>query len=121
MSKIDFGRHKGVSYTRVPVGYLRWMVNVGHSSGELASAELERRGTVELNLVLSGHAIDRTSQRYLDKWLSEKGGEGFYSWLLRVAEESLKVDPDDQNRREHRGMTFVFDETGVWPTLITVM
>ena len=27
----DFGRHKGIPYTRLPVSYLTWMVNRTHS------------------------------------------------------------------------------------------
>jgi hypothetical protein len=66
---LGFGKHHDKPYTRVPVGYLKWMVNTPEMSEErrkLAEAELKRRGTHTPELDISGHAIDRASQQCLD-------------------------------------------------------
>ena len=42
---IGFGKHKGELYTRVPVSYLFWMVNVEHQDAATAQAEIDRRGS----------------------------------------------------------------------------
>ena len=55
------GRHKGKRITRVPVSYLKWMINARHQYEEYAQAELNRRGTVTPELEVSGHAIDAAS------------------------------------------------------------
>jgi len=120
---VDFGTHVGQRYTRLPVGYLKWMVNCGHSRAAIAQAELDRRGTVTPDLEVSGHALDRASLKCLAIWRrTRKGPEGLHAWLVRVAREAL-----DQNRRDHEGrclylgMKFVFEEDLVWPVLKTVM
>lgn len=119
------GRHKGELITRVPVHYLKWMVNVRHSCADKASAELGRRGTVTPDLEVSGHAIDRASllcRRYWHETANE--GEGLHAWLVRVSQEALDKGepwPDDPDRRRWKGLRFQFEMDGVWPVLKTVL
>ena len=121
----DFGRHNGVPYTRMPVSYLKWMVNSGHSKSEIAAAELKRRGTVTPELDVSGHAIDRASLYCRKIWHETSDSdreEGIHAWLVRMAGEALaKSDKDEKGRYHHAGMMFVFEQDGVWPVLTTVM
>ncbi len=119
----DFGRHKGALYTRMPVGYLKWMVNSRHGKADIAAAELERRGTVTPDLDVSGHAIDRASLSCRKIWHTNRGeNEGLHAWLVRVAREALdKNDIDAKGRYHHVGMRFAFELDGVWPVLKTVM
>lgn len=119
----DFGRHRGMLYTRLPASYLKWMVNSGHARAAVAAAELARRGTVTPDLDVSGHALDRASLSCLDCWEATRhDGEGLHAWLCRVAAEALaEGDPDPQGRLRHRGLKFVFDREGAWPVLKTVM
>lgn len=42
--KISFGKHEGELFTRLPIGYLRWMINERTREWEIAQAEFERRG-----------------------------------------------------------------------------
>jgi hypothetical protein len=61
---VEFGKHKGERWTRVPISYLKWLVNVGSQYAEIAQAELDRRGTrLTHDINLTGHAIDRASLR----------------------------------------------------------
>lgn len=119
----DFGRHKGTPYTRLPVSYLRWMVNESHSRADIAKAELDRRGTVLPELDISGHAIDRASLRCRKIWHETRGrDEGLHAWLCRVASEALgEQDPDDDGRVFYLNMKLVFETDGQWPVLKTVM
>jgi len=121
--RVDFGKHAGELYTRLPVSYLKWMVNVSHSRAEIAKAELERRGTVTPDLEVSGHAIDRASLSCRKIWHETRGGdEGLHAWLVRMAAEALeKADVDDKGRHQHNGMLLAFEQDGNWPVLKTVM
>jgi hypothetical protein len=119
----DFGRHNGMLYTRMPISYLKWMIQSGHSKAEIAKAELNRRGTVTPNLEVSGHAIDRASLNCRKIWheTARNNDEGLHAWLVRICEESLsKCKPDEENIIFYNGMKLIF-EHGEWPVLKTVM
>ena len=119
----DFGRHKGQLYTRIPAGYLLWMVNHNHRSAAIARAELDRRGTILPEVEISGHAIDRASLRVMDIYLTDaRNGEGLHAWLCRMATEALRHgQPQRNDKFIHRGIALVIDRTGVWPIVVTVM
>ena len=116
---IEYGRHKGELFTRLPISYLKWMCNEKSKQWELAKAELERRGTTTLDkLQISGHAIDRASLRHLDKWgKTSIKDEGIHSWLYRLACEALEKDGE---KVKYKGMTFVFDRGELYPSLKTI-
>lgn len=123
----DFGRHKGKRWTRIPVSYLLWMVNVNHSRVDIAEAELKRRGTVLPELDVSGHAIDMASLRLYDIY-KERGRreEGLHAWLVRMSSSALKLGKplsrdDETCSYSYMGVKFVFEESGAWPVLKTVM
>jgi hypothetical protein len=133
--KVDFGRHRDMLYTRVPVSYLKWMVQSNHTHKDIAEAELARRGTVTSTLDISGHAIDRASLRCHDIWMrdakkSDKDGvtleEGLHAWLVRICTEALVgktiADYPECNDCEiiYKGMKLVF-QRGAWPVLKTIM
>lgn len=119
----DFGKHQGERWTRIPVSYLKWVANhPTHTRGDIARAELERRGTTTPDLDLSGHAIDRASIQLNKKWLSDqKPDEGLNSWLLRVSGEALQTEAYEDGTYYHKGIKFVFTMDGTWPVLKTVM
>jgi len=122
---VDFGKHKGQLYTRIPVSYLRWMVNSGHSRADIARAELERRGVKPEDrfIEISGHAIDRASLRVRKIWHETRGAdERLHAWLVRMCEEALAEHaPDDEGVIVHRGMKLVFEPGTLYPTLKTVV
>lgn len=118
------GRHKGERITRVPVSYLKWMVNVRHSEAAMAAAELERRDTVTPDLEVSGHAIDRASLLCRRIWHETSDeGEGLHAWLVRLAREALDHGEvhTEPGRYEYEGLSFRFQMDGVWPVLKTVL
>lgn len=118
---LDFGRHRGMLITRVPVSYLKFMVRNQTPHADVAAAELERRGTVTPNLEVSAHAIDRASLRLWDLYCrSRKENEGLHAWLVRFGEAALKQPYDGGGRHLYMGMEWVFDKHGVWPVLLTV-
>lgn len=119
---VDFGKHKGALYTRLPVGYLTWMVNERHSRADIAAAELKRRGTTLPDLDISAHAIDRASLHCRKIWHENRGDdEGLHAWLHRMAVEALKTEPDEKGRYHHLGIRWCFELDSVWPVLKTVM
>ena len=120
---VDFGRHAGMLYTRVPVSYLKWMVQSNHSRAPIAKAELDRRGTITPMFDISGHAIDSASLRLRKLWheTAKSPDEGLHAWLCRMVSEALsKTKPDENGYIYHNGIKMVF-ESGEWPVLKTVM
>jgi len=126
---VDFGKHKGQFYTRVPISYLRWMVNEGHPKADVARAELDRRGIAvqQQTVEISGHAIDKASLRVRRIWHETRDqDEGLHAWLLRMCEEAAATLPEgvtlgDEGRVYHNGMILMFHSGLEYPVLKTVM
>lgn len=122
---IDFGRHKGTLYTRVPVSYLKWMVRepgLPREKKNIAQAELDRRGTVTPTIEVTGHAIDRASLR-LGKQFDARLDQdiGLYTWLEGKAKEAIEKGQEKGDKIIWDGITFIFDkEEGLWPVLKSV-
>ncbi len=115
-------RHPNTLITRVPVSYLKWMINVDHQEADYAKAELERRGTTTPTLDVSNHAIDRVSLHSLKTWERTRNeDEGLASWLHRMAQEALEHNDTQNGKFIHQGMALVFEMDGEWPVLKTVM
>ena len=123
----DFGKHKGELWTRIPVSYLKWLVNTpardGSTAPAIAAAELNRRGTVTPTIEVSGHAIDRASLNCRKIWhetaLNEE--EGLHAWLCRMATEALeKGEKLESGKIRYSRMKFVFEDGELYPVLKTV-
>jgi uncharacterized protein (DUF3820 family) len=133
--RIGFGKHKGELWTRVPVSYLKWLVNTpappGYSGdgAKIAAAELARRGTATPTIEVSGHAIDRASLNCRKSWhQTSKKDEGIHAWLCRMADEALthglnarNSDDGSESSIEYHGLKFVFAQGEIYPSLKTVM
>jgi hypothetical protein len=126
---IEFGKHKGERWTRLPISYLKWMLNEmpkGSPAWNLADAELERRGdTMPREVEISNHAIDKASLRVHKAWHNDRGAEeGLYSWLQRICTEALELKNhgNEQNERiNYKGCKLIFTYGNFFPTLKTVM
>ena len=123
---VDFGRHSGQPWTRVPISYLKWLANTpSHRAHDIAKAELDRRGTTTPTLDVSGHAIDRASLTLRKTWHeTSKEDEGLHAWLCRMAAEARAygdISSSDDGVVFYKGMKFVFEMDTVWPVLKTVM
>jgi len=125
---VDFGKHNGELWTRIPADYLRWLVNQPdeipqfNKHKEIAKAELDRRGTVVSHEVdISPHAIDKASLRVRKIWheTALNPDEGLYSWLSRMATEALKTNPKAE-KIIYKEIKFVFKQGNIYPTLKTV-
>jgi len=125
---VDFGKHKGERWTRVPRSYLSWLINqtkvVGDGKNKrIAKAELERRGSsIRTDLQISGHAIDRASTRCKSLWRKMVlfDGEGLYSWMERLANDAIK----NEGKHEiviYRGIKFIFEHGEYYSTLKSIM
>lgn len=122
---LTFGRHKGERWTRIPIGYLKWILNEMPKESEawqMADAELERRGdTMPSEVEISNHAIDKASLRVRKAWHNDRGqDEGLYSWLQRICSEVLSDDSKPERRR-YKGCVLIFTYGNFFPTLKTVM
>lgn len=123
---VDFGKHSGERWTRVPVSYLKWMANEPSFADDkraIANAELKRRGTVTPEIEVSGHAIDRASLQCRKIWhetaLDEN--EGLHAWLCRMATEARNHGETlESGKVKYQGMKFVFAEGELYPVLKTV-
>jgi len=114
---VDFGKHKGERWTRIPVSYLRWLTNETEGEKqEMAKAELKRRGTtIPTSLELSNHAIDRASQITI-KWKKQ----GVCSWLHKMGEKALEL-AGGQEEIAYKGFKFVFVYGNYYPVLKTII
>lgn len=123
---IKFGKHKGERWTRIPVSYLRWILNNHEFNGryerKIAEAEWKRRGAVMPDIEVSGHAIDRASMRCLAVWEGDRlSNEGLHTWLMRVSKEAMKLGSVVGEKIEYKGMRFVFVQGVEFQCLKTVM
>ena len=120
----DFGKHKGIPYTRIPVSYLKWMVcetKLPQTRRFIAQAELDRRGTVTPTMDISGHAIDRASTKLWQMFLSRPDKDtGIYTWLEGLARDALSNGVGDGEARTYNGITFIFQMDCEWPVLKSV-
>lgn len=119
----DFGRFKGEPWTRIPVSYLKWLANEDGPWAATALAELKRRGiALTQDVEVSGHAIDRASQKMIGKWMETRvGDEGLHAWLVRMATDARARGRESGGTYRYAGMLFAFNEGELWPTLKTVM
>ncbi len=125
--RMTHGKHSGELISRVPVGYLRWMVQNNHSQAAKAEEELARRGlgVTAADVDVSSHAIDRASLRLLSHWAElSTYNEGLHSWLMRMAEEALDATGRAPGgpvppRVEYKGMCLTFAEGMACPVVAT--
>ena len=119
---IEFGKHRGERWTRLPVSYLRWLANEAPEWSATANAELERRGTLlSRDVELSSHAVDRASLRCRKIWHeTSQPDEGLYSWLVRMATEAL-AKCGEQEKVRYNGLKLVFAFGAYYPVLKSVM
>ena len=127
---VEFGKHRGELWTRVPREYLTWLVNqpdviVGmEDNKDIAQAELERRGTkVSSEVERSKHAIDKASLRARKVWheTAIDENEGLYTWLSRIANEAVSKTEGKPERINHLGLTLIFKWGNIYPVLKTVI
>ena len=120
---IDFGMHEGELFTRLPVSYLRWMMNNTTPQCNIAKAEFLRRGDTMPKIELSGHAIDSASIRVRKIWHETRlKDEGLYSWLQRVTLDAIRKGKIlESGKIKYMGMKFVIVEGQEFPVLKTIM
>ena len=121
---VDFGRHKGERWTRLPIPYLKWLANMPESEKtKIAKVELDRRNVTTLDqMEISGHAVDRASQQLLSMWKeTESGKQGLHSWLYIMATNALREGEKEGDNRIYNGIKFAFEFGELFPTLKTVI
>lgn len=123
--KINFGKYKGKRWTRVPINYLRWLINEQTSHADIAEAEIKRRGSSlvgDKSVEITGHAIDRASLRLYEEWKKTSlKNEGIHSWLERISVEAYNFGYTDSEAIIYKNIIFVFKKGILYPTLTTVM
>lgn len=121
---IEFGKHKGELFTRLPVSYLKFMINNGTPQADIAKAEFERRGDTLPKVEITGHAIDSASIRVRKIWHETKlnNDEGMYSWLQRVTLDAIENGEKlESGKIKHMNMKFVIEPGEEFPVLKTIM
>lgn len=122
--RINYGKHAGELFTRLPVSYLRWMINENVPMADIARIEFDRRGDTMPKVELSGHAINNASLRVRKIWHETRSDdEGIYSWLQRMTLEAMEHGRDfgDDERFAYKGMIFVIAQGAEYPALKTIM
>ena len=121
--KLTFGKYKGELLTRIPVSYLKFMINNNTQMSEEAKCEFERRGDTLPEVELSGHAIDNASLRVRKIWHEDRvDDEGLYSWLQRITIEAIKDGVKlDGDKIKWKGMKLVIIKGEEFPVLKTIM
>jgi hypothetical protein len=119
---VDFGKYKGERWTRLPISYLRFLINVHSQYRDVARAELKRRGTqIDGGIELSAHSVDRASLYLIPKWKHwRKKDEGLYSWLSRMCREALQYGFINEGEVDYHGMKFIFIKGDLVITLKTI-
>ena len=118
--RTDFGRRKGELYTRLPLSYIKWLIN--DLDDDIAKAELKRRGSKLPKLELSRHAIDRASLHVLTIWsIDSLQNEGLATWLERVTLEAIAQGAQIGDRIHYKGMKFCIAKGKEFPVLKTIM
>ena len=123
---LSFGKYKGELLTRVPVSYLKWMMNkegMAENWHILAKIEFERRGDTTPTVELTAHAIDKASLRVRKIWhQTSHAEEGLYSWLMRITLEALeKGEYLENDKIKYLGMKLVIESGIEFPVLKTIM
>lgn len=119
---LTFGKHKDQLITRIPISYIRWMINNNTPMASEAKAEFERRGDTMPVVEVSGHAIDNASLRVRKIWHETSNEmEGLYSWLQRMTLEALKDGTTSHGKISYLGMKLVIEEGEEFPVLKTIM
>lgn len=126
--EIGFGKHRGQLWTRVPVSYLRWILQQERKgqmekAQDYAGSELARRGTdLTIEMEISPHAINKFSLRHMAYYRAKaKKDEGLYSFILRTA--SMAIEKGEElvdGKRKFDNITFCFDFSLCEPVLKTV-
>ncbi len=120
---LTFGKFKGELITRVPVSYLKFMINSGTPQSDVARAEFLRRGDTMPKVELTGHAIDNASIRCRKRWHeTKKTDEGLYSWLQRMTLEAIEHGEElPSGKIKYQGMKFVVAQGEEYPVLKSIM
>lgn len=119
---INFGKYKGERWTRLPISYLRFLIDARTPYKDIARAELKRRGTqLDGGVELSAHSIDRASLHLIPKWKRFRNkDEGLHSWLSRMSREALKYGFLNEGGVDYHGMRFIFVKGDLITTLKTI-
>lgn len=120
---INFGKHNGELFTRLPVSYLKWMINNNTQQSDISKAEFERRGDTMPEVELSGHAIDNASLRVRKIWHEDRNDdEGLYTWLQRTTLEAIRGGEKlESGKIKYKKMKFVIEHGEEFPVLKTIM
>jgi hypothetical protein len=122
--RVDFGKYKGERWTRVPVSYLRWVINEGTFQDfvrEICEKELARRGCDQhLEAIeLASHAIDRASIKLYDEWRTYP--KGLHSWLVRESARALREGIVlSEDKYLYNNKIFILKKGVLYHTLVTV-
>ena len=107
---VHFGPYKGTLWNRVPIHYLKELVNTQPKDSlayGLAKKQLERREvSEEKQMDISRHALNRMSTRFLDEYISTRKElphgeyEGIVNYTNRLAWEAIEngtILPDEED------------------------
>lgn len=132
---MQVGKYRGIPVDQVPNSYLKFML--AHDFPEeflkYARMKVNTNVTSSIDINVTRHALDKFSLKYMHLWKPMKLGngvyEGFASYVSRMAYEALEKGEDvskhrrddDEMRKKHENIIYVFNSKGEYRTLITVL
>ena len=136
---IDVGIHAGIPIDKLPLSYLRWMLTQHFPKEwmEIAKKKVDASTLYQAKTIISMHAIDRFSLRFLKLWTEHRFARnvpqhGIASFIAIIAEEAWENGEDVSKKRYQKdgtiklyeGIKFVFalnTEYEEYRELVTVM
>lgn len=125
---IHFGKkYFGKKWSEVPISWLQYIANGDANTTpryiDRAKAELDERGTKEIDLKVAWSAINAASLRILDHFANrEDKKKGLYSWLKTMAKIAIDFgEAISDTDRCYKNIVFSFKFGELYPTLTSVM
>lgn len=135
--RINVGEYAGTPIDQLPLSYCRWMLGQDFPAEwvEIARRKVKASPSHDDKMILSKHALDQFSTRFLKHWTEHKytqgieRHDGLATFLVKRAREAWDFGEDVSKGRHKndgivkacRGIKYVFSSTAKSLELITVM
>ena len=125
MPEVTWGKWSGSPFQKVPPLELLWLAAHApeHDIREAAAKETKNRGLSDYRVLITYHAIDRLSQRYIRIYQAERrASEGIVGFLHRVTETAFSKRYKTKKAEHYRylNIRFVISIKNGIPVLKTI-
>lgn len=102
--KMTVGKYAGVQIDKLPNSYLRWMLGQDFPKLwlDIAKEKLAESPYSNDPIMVSRHAIDQFSLRFIEKWINAHGSTGEVGLGTFIAKEAERAWSEGINVSKHR-------------------